>query len=661
MKSLDSCILYTQDNALAEKVNGALCLNNVVHHINSSEQLEKKLQQQNTAILLFDLRADNTRNLLPWIIKELPHILIIVLADPDSIPAREALDLGVYAVEPLVITANSLRTLVARAHQYLRLIKENTLLKKIHTENIATTTSNTTNNTADIITGIPTQFFKAFRNFKDIKTMLEDMLEGISAYAGIARIGIFAITNSDNCYRLIAGNKCLENVYNITVPVNGNIVQWMTLHAHIISRHGLAISTDPVERLQQEEWLDMLGADAIIPLYGRKQIIGWIFVGRKTTGAGLLPDDLETLSMLGDYVSAMLENALLYEKLSLQQDLTDTVFNSVPVGIVVTDAKGIITWINKAVKNMFNIDTDDIPGNPVETVSIKLADQLNRCLRGLEQEEKTNWMDSDTQKQFSTVTRRLTKDGICNGAVALINDFTREHNLKKEERRMARAIFWTDLAAAISHEVRNPLVAISTFAQLLPECYDDDEFRNDFSNLVSKEISRLEAMVDQINEFANYPESEYSILPIKNIVEKAVKLAHERMPDSKAVIEKNISLNTRSNIYGDANHLTDAIAHLLVNSMEALVEIESPVIKINVTEISGDVRKPVMLICIRDNGNGISDEIIDKIFSPFFSTKNRGIGLGLPIVKRTMEDHHGDIYINTNTKGCEVTLSLPLV
>ena len=86
---------------------------------------------------------------------------------------------------------------------------------------------------------------------------------------------------------------------------------------------------------------------------------------------------------------------------------------------------------------------------------------------------------------------------------------TPEESLRQKQELLDRAAFWTDLAASMSHEVRNPLVAIKTFAQLLPERFDDPDFRRDFNEIVVQEIDRLDLIITQINNFAHPPELQF--------------------------------------------------------------------------------------------------------------------------------------------------------
>jgi nitrogen-specific signal transduction histidine kinase len=211
----------------------------------------------------------------------------------------------------------------------------------------------------------------------------------------------------------------------------------------------------------------------------------------------------------------------------------------------------------------------------------------------------------------------------------------------------------------MSHEVRNPLVAISTFAQLLPERYEDEEFREQFSVLVAQEIGRLNGMIEQINTFANPPDLSFGPLRVEHVLSKAVSAAVRRNPVPSVRIERTIEPGL-PDLWGDEHALVECFSHLITNAIEAVDETESPAIILRVGGTGRDDPPTILSITVRDNGRGLPQGISDRAFSPFYTTKARGIGLGLPIARRTVTDHGGDIQIDSSESGTAVVVSLPV-
>jgi signal transduction histidine kinase len=217
--------------------------------------------------------------------------------------------------------------------------------------------------------------------------------------------------------------------------------------------------------------------------------------------------------------------------------------------------------------------------------------------------------------------------------------------------------FWVDLAASMSHEIRNPLVAIQTFAQLLPDRYDDDDFRKEFSNLVTGEIGKLNQLVEMINDFAHPPEPVYAQTALGEILEAAVSEA-KRQTRRRLTIPIDLP-DHLPDLPVNRPALQETIRHLVVNAIESVRERKTPRVRIRVTPPESNAAEYVT-IEISDNGGGIPVEAQPRLYSPFYTTKPRGFGLGLPIARRTMQEHHGHLSVSSSEQGTAIRLALPI-
>ena len=129
--------------------------------------------------------------------------------------------------------------------------------------------------------------------------------------------------------------------------------------------------------------------------------------------------------------------------------------------------------------------------------------------------------------------------------------------LPQKQELLDRAAFWTDLAASMSHEVRNPLVAIKTFAQLLPERFDDPDFRRDFNEIVVQEIDRLDLLITQINNFAHPPELLFKPLDLRTPMKKAIEIVRSRRKQNGFSVETNLPDDLPA-VVGDETALAEA-------------------------------------------------------------------------------------------------------
>jgi two-component system, NtrC family, sensor histidine kinase AtoS len=658
-----SAILYSQDQELVRRVKAFLRMMGDVRHVAEPDRLDAVLQQTGPSVLLIDLRAKENRELIDQIQAGWPEILTIALGIPHSDPLREAEESGIYAAEDLQLERNRFQALIGRAFDLLRVMQENRELREQPSrEAIAqappsprldTMPEPQQNSSLQMM-----RFGRVFRRVDDVDTLLENMVVGVADAAKVSRIGVFSRIRQGDRYRLRAGLRCLPETRDLEFGERDPLVRWFEQHAHLISRTNLAQTYDLTQRTVIRRALDTFGAEVIVPLYARGRIIGWIFFGHHITGQPFTYSDLEGLMMLGEQISTVLENALLYEEVAVQKTLGETLLKAIPVGIVATDEDGIVRWFSPAAEQILGVQASEVLNRPVEGVGSKLGSIMRETLDAKTNLAAEQWVDPVTRRSILVETRRFAGQRSSLGAVAVVQDMTVEENLRQKQDLLERSAFWTDLAASMSHEIRNPLVAIKTFAQLLPERFDDADFRKDFNEIVVQEIDRLDKIITQINDFAHPPELVMKPVDLRGPVQKAVEMAKSRVMTNGTSIETEVP-NDLPKIWGDEAALTEVIAHLVANAAEATSGLHQGRITLAVKPVrKGDATDGVV-VTVKDNGSGIAPDLREKIFSPFCTTKARGIGLGLPIVKRTVFDHNGRVDIDSNPQGTRVSVILP--
>jgi PAS domain S-box-containing protein len=655
------CVLYTQDADLARRIKAFLRAMALVRHVTDPNRMEAVLQQNSPAVILMDLRAKECRDLLEQLEQDWPESLVIALGAPRSEPLREAEQSGIYAAEDLQLDRHRFQTLVGRAFDHLKIMQENRdLREQSHYRPSAEQPRRAEPVQRSHGPSLPLlRFPRVFRRLDNVEGLLASIVEGVADAAGVTRVGIFSHIRQGDRYRLRAGLRCLPETNEIEYHERDPLVRWFELHGHLVSRANLAHIAAQNQRPLLRRALDSFGAEVIVPLYARGQIIGWLFFGHRITGLPFDYVDLEGLMILAEHVSTVLENALLYEEVTLQKTLAETLLKSIPPGIVAIDEEGIIRWFNPPAESILGLKTSDALNRPVEAVGRRLSTMLRDTLEAKTNLPPRQWIDPNTRRSLSVEARRLLDQHTPLGAVTVIHDLTAEENLRQKQDLVDRAAFWTDLAASMSHEIRNPLVAIKTFAQLLPERFDDPEFRKNFNQIVVQEIDRLDKIITQINAFAHPAELKMRPLDIRTSVKRGLELARSKFRVNGGVAVETELPAYLPKILGDEGALAEAVAHLVANAAEAVTEQKKPKITLSAKPIHEGGRTSAVLVTVQDNGHGIAPEMREKVFSPFCTTKARGMGLGLPIVKRTVFDHNGRVDIDTSTSGTAVSIALP--
>jgi signal transduction histidine kinase len=229
---------------------------------------------------------------------------------------------------------------------------------------------------------------------------------------------------------------------------------------------------------------------------------------------------------------------------------------------------------------------------------------------------------------------------------------------KSYMRRADRLASLGTLTAGLAHEIRNPLVAIKTLTQLLPERLDDVEFRDQFLKIASGEVDRISSLVTELLEFARPSDPKLELEDINAVLDGMILLVSTEMKKKQINIVKDYSPDLPP-IQIDREQIKQVFLNMLLNAIEATSENGKITAKTRSFIKPGG--EPFIQIEFTDTGYGIPEEYLEDIFNPFFTTKSTGSGLGLSISNQIIQDHRG--YINVESqqhKGSSFFINLPV-
>lgn len=652
-----TCLLLTGDADLAARLVRTWPGNFGLRTVGSRAEDARWQDRTGPHVLLLDLRHAEAMAMLSDGTPE-QRAACIALGMPGSDPFLAACAAGVFAAMPLDVPATDLLLQARRAAERLDLCEELRRLRQIIVPAAPDQPAAPAGVGSGPDVGPLQQFARASRHFQDADRLLDHVVEGMAASGQLVRVGVFTRRRDERVFRLQAGLRCLDATDTLTFDADAPLVRWIERHAYLVARVRLAHIADADERLLLLRTLDALGAEVLAPMLGQRGLLGWIFVGHRATGMPFTARDLADLSDMAEHVATLLDNALLYEDLARQRTLATNLVASLPEGIVAFSDDGMICEVNRAAEAILDCTAADLLHHPVETAGSRLADLARRLLAGETFPCPLIWTEPGTRRTLEATLHRIGPPAARLGGMLLLVDATRERLLRERNEEVDRHAFWTDLAAALAHEVRNPLVAISTFAQLLPERYSDPEFRQQFHAIVTADVQRLNGILTQIHTFAHPPPIVFHAVPLERLVAAARQAAQRMAPAAVATVEPTIAPHLPP-IQADEDALSHALAHVLANACEALQGHAAPRVALDVRRVGAE-GDPAIAFAISDNGPGIPDQLRDKLFSPFTTTKPRGLGLGLPIARRTVVDHGGRMDVVTSPQGTTVTITLPI-
>lgn len=333
------------------------------------------------------------------------------------------------------------------------------------------------------------------------------------------------------------------------------------------------------------------------------------------------------------------------------------IVQSISSGLITIDSDGYITFINSAALLLLDYEYQELVGKPLKNLfsddreAEKVLDELLNKNRMFESRE-TNLL-SRTKKLIPigfTTTLLSSDDSVHEGIIISFRDLTNLHHYRIQIERIERLATLGEVSAGIAHEIRNPLAGIKISAQVLEESFSPGDHRSQLVARIVKEIDRSNELLKKFFNFAKPGKPRQEFVALDILIEGVYFLLSSKMRKKEIVFEKNIESDI-PDIYVDENQIEQVLINLFLNSLDAMEKGGSIIVKLKVVEgkaenILNNASKAVVLDLF-DTGCGIESDNLERIFNPFFTTKSDGVGLGLSISSRLIEENGGRILVES--------------
>lgn len=316
--------------------------------------------------------------------------------------------------------------------------------------------------------------------------------------------------------------------------------------------------------------------------------------------------------------------------------------------IYAIDDNGYILSWNRAAEQIFGFTKEDAIGKSIRILALpEQNDEMDSIIDVIRQGEIYSYetirqkKDGETVAVFITLAPIKDIEGNITGTSAVARDITRHRRLEKEIAQLDKLNTIVEIASVISHEVRNPMTTVKGFLQLL---YDKmtDPVTKEYFEIMIEEMDRVNSILQEFNTIGKNKESIKSKLSLKTITKSLSPLL-----EADAVFQgKTIKFDLREtpDIYVDGNEIRQLILNLTRNALESMEQNGSVTLK----TYSKDGK---VILSVKDQGAGIKPEDIEKLGTPFFSTKECGTGLGLFVCYEIAQRHEAKIEVDTSEKG----------
>ncbi len=432
-----------------------------------------------------------------------------------------------------------------------------------------------------------------------------------------------------------------------------------------------ARSTPQLERVMRQ--LDSLQIALAIGIFSRDHLAGVILLGPRVSGRIYGSVEQNALQVLSGQLAVAIENARLFTEVQNAKIYNETLLKNLTTGVIAAGLDERITVFNDEAGQITELASSEIEDQYLDKLPVPVRDTLRKTLQtGEGQENSELTLRSGDRSIVMRASSSIFhgQDGEMLGALMVLTDITALKRLEQQIRRSDRLASLGTLSAGMAHEIKNPLVSIKTFAQLLPERYQDSDFRETFSNLIGHEIERIDSLVNQLLRFARPAKPVLKPMHVHEILEKSLLLVGHRLYQKDIKLTRSWEANVDT-IRADADQLEQVFLNFFINAMDAMktggelnvqTEIRTDEEWVSALAQTNGTTHEILRITIRDTGEGIRGEDIPHVFDPFFTTKDYGTGLGLSVVHGIIQEHGGQIEVESELKkGTAFHILFPLV
>ena len=375
-----------------------------------------------------------------------------------------------------------------------------------------------------------------------------------------------------------------------------------------------------------------------------------------------VPFEEKDIRWLKNYSKANLEITRLNNENIQNAQFINAVFNSINSAVLALKADGTILLSNQYAVQMFQLPGQDIQSNLLEHLEESAAKELSENIVRLVQQEnvagpKQLTIYSDSSQKIYQMTLSPLKDSKNNvgGVVLIVNDVTDQKVMELELEQLRQFGVLGDIAVGLAHDIKNPLMNILGCTKIVMSQDCPDKTRDEAAHIIQYSASRIDSAVEMLLSYGRVEQWRDKCVDLNSTVQACITMTERQKFDRKVTITAQLDPDVPP-IEANSLHMQQIFLNILLNAVQAIEHSG----EIHVTS-SYDARARMAQVVVEDNGKGIAENLQSSVFCPYVTTKEKGSGLGLFIVKQTVERYHGQICLESEEGvGTRFTIRLPV-
>ena len=523
-------------------------------------------------------------------------------------------------------------------------------------------------------------FAKAFSSTFDLQRTLELFLDALSEFLRPSRVAILIGQPGTRTFEVQAYRGLAPKVAeHIRLRMDEGLPYWLATEARMLYRSDVERRQHLPTSMDIQREMDTLKAVVGIPLLASGTLVGILTLGERVTGVPYSEDALEILCSLASHLAVGIQDITLYHTVQTQKVFTEKILRYMSSGLISIGLDERINLCNHRAAEMLGTVWDEVMHQDLRTLPSPLGDMLFETLAdGVAYHNQEVVLSAGKVPLQVNTYQVFNQQGDVSGAVMVFDDLTFQKLLSEERRRADQFDFLNRVAGRMAHEIKNPLVSIQTFVELLGEHYDDPEFRDQFCTVVRQDVRTMNDMTEKLVSFASKISYHFMVNDISPALHRLVATLSSAPTGVGAgcVVQHGVAahddawrpaieLTTADRplpVRYDAEQLHKALLYLTTFLHHGLPDTGHIVIAVQPSR-SPQASSPGAWVHITLTGHGcrLSAEEMQQLFDPFCMEHSALVDVGPCVSQKIIEEHGGRLEVRqTNQRDTTFVIALPI-
>jgi nitrogen-specific signal transduction histidine kinase len=519
-------------------------------------------------------------------------------------------------------------------------------------------------------------FAKAFSAKSDLPRALNLFLDAIGEFLRPSRMSILTRNTTTREFDIRAHRGLQPQIVeSLHLRANEGLPLWLRTEARILHRAEVESHLHTPDYLDIHREMQALRTVASIPLSASGSLVGILNIGERVTGLSYTDDELDILFSLASQVAIGIQDINLYEEFQSQKTFIENILTHLSSGVITIGTDEKIRIYNHRAAEILAKPSAEVLDEDLRHLPSPLGDLLYETLVHGVAYQKHEVVLSAGKHPLEVSTYQIFDEQRCLAGSALVfEDLTAQKQRYEEQRRADQLDFLNKFVGRMAHEIKNPLVSIKTFVELLEYQYDDPELRDQFFNIVKYDIQNLDSATEKLFNFTSkqsyrfeYGDLNSSIYRSASAIISNKKFSQRYQKNNDENSDEfhpsgsNIQIMTEEGLplfRFDREQFENAITYILVYLMHNMKSHDKILIN---SKIDRDHNQEFISVTLAGKMSPLTAEELRQLFDPFSTEQSTLVDVGPCVARKIIDEHGGALEIRQDKNGCATfAISLPV-